>query len=426
MEQGTTGLGEGVARARERKSAPTAIYSVELEVFEGPLDLLLHLVRKHELDILDIPISFVAEKYLEYLGVMRALDLEIAGDYLVMAATLAYLKSRELLPVEPRKGEDGEATEEEGEDPREALIRRLLEYERFKQAAAELDALPISGRDVFARGSEIEAPPIDPGLAPVSLFSLAEAYYRVLTRAKVKSTHDVTIEAVTVSQRIQQLTLMLDERPAFDFEDLFLGRTWSSEKELRMMLVVTLMSVLEMVKLGVAGVQQPQDSTTIRIYRRATVEEAHQLIRDYDEDLSFGAPPPKDEAAAKPAAPAIDPDVAEEAALLAEALAAVQEPEEAVDRYESEADEPAANDEAPEGASPARELTEAEDAEARELAALEAELAALEAQEAAARAAGTQDPSEPNDTGGLFLNTEGGLGERALVGPDDAPEEDEP
>lgn len=405
MEQGTEGLGEGVARVRERRTAPAAIYSVELSVFEGPLDLLLHLVRKHELDILDIPISFVAEKYLEYLDVMRQLDLEIAGDYLVMAATLAYLKSRELLPVEPRKGEDGESSEEEGEDPREALIRRLLEYERFKQAAAELDALPVSGRDVFARGADIEAPPIDPGLAPVSLFSLAEAYYRVLTRAKVKSTHDVTIEPVTVSQRIQQLTLMLDERPAFDFEDLFLGRTWSSEKELRMMLVVTLMSVLEMVKLGVAGVQQPQDSTVIRIYRRTTVEEAHLLIRDYDEDLSFGAPPPKDGASGDAKARVeVDPDVAEEAALLAEALAAVQEPEEEVVRYDGEPEGPAANDETD---------------------------TAHEAGSDAPTDESTVEPPEApidpvRDAGGLFLNTEGGLGELHVVDPDDASEEGEP
>jgi len=350
MEQGSTGLGEGAPRARERKGPTSPVYSVELEVFEGPLDLLLHLVRKHELDILDIPIAFVAEKYLAYLDVMRQLDLEIAGDYLVMAATLAYLKSRELLPPEPRAGEAGQSEEDEGEDPREALIRRLVEYERFKQAAAELDSLPMSGRDVFARGAELVMPPIDPGLAPVSLFNLAEAYYRVLTRAKVKSTHDVQIEAVTVAQRIKQLALILDEKPHFEFEELFLGRTWNSERELRAMLVVTLMSILEMVKLGVAGVQQPHDTPNIRIYRRATAEQTQQALADYDEDASFGAPPPKaDDAAPAPATPARPPseaelDAVEEAALLAEALASVQEPEEPVLGYDEEDEGVAAND----------------------------------------------------------------------------------
>ncbi|MCY1006422.1 segregation/condensation protein A [Nannocystis pusilla] len=352
MEQGSTGLGEGGPRPRERKGAASPIYSVELEVFEGPLDLLLHLVRKHELDILDIPISFVAEKYLAYLDVMRQLDLEIAGDYLVMAATLAYLKSRELLPPEPRAGEAGQSEEEEGEDPREALIRRLVEYERFKQAAAELDSLPVSGRDVFARGAELVMPPIDPGLAPVSLFNLAEAYYRVLTRAKVKSTHEVQIEAVTVAQRIKQLALILDEKPHFEFEELFLNRTWNSERELRAMLVVTLMSILEMVKLGVAGVQQPVDSTAIRIYRRASAQETQQALADYDEDASFGAPKPKEGESPAPSAPKrpseAELDAVEEAALLAEALASVQEPEEPVVGYSDEGENVAANDPASE------------------------------------------------------------------------------
>ena len=312
MEQGSESLA-GEARGR------AAIYSVELEVFEGPLDLLLHLVRRHELDILDIPIAFVAVKYLEYLDLMRSLDLEVAGDYLVMAATLAWLKSRELLPAEPRAGEEAGADDEEGEDPRQALIRRLVEYERFKSAAAELDAMPVSGRDVFARGADIDVPPMDPGLAPVTLFRLAEAYYRVLTRAKIQKSHEVTIEPVTVAQRMQQLTLMLEQRQEFEFEGLFLGRTWSSEAELRSMLVVTLMSVLELVKLGVAKVQQVPDTDAIRVYRLVAADEALRLIETYDEEQSFGAPVD----AGPPAPTEAELDAAEANTLLAEALAGV-------------------------------------------------------------------------------------------------------
>jgi segregation and condensation protein A len=300
-----------------------AIYSVALELFEGPLDLLLHLVRRHELDILDIPIAFVAEKYLEYLDLMRSLDLEIAGDYLVMAATLAWLKSRELLPSQPSE-EQAAGEDEEGEDPREALIRRLVEYERFKSAASELDALPVAGRDVFARGADIEVPPMDPGLTPVTLFRLAEAYYRVLTRAKIAKSHDVTIEAVTVAQRMQQLTLMLDTQQEFEFEALFLARTWSSERELRGMLVVTLMSVLELVKLGVARVQQVPDTTAIRVYRLVASEEAHRLVENYDEEQSFGAPVPD----GPPAPSEAELDALEEQKLLAEALAGLSGEEE--------------------------------------------------------------------------------------------------
>ncbi|MCA9694605.1 MAG: segregation/condensation protein A, partial [Myxococcales bacterium] len=255
-------------------------YFVNLGVFEGPLDLLLHLVRRHELDILDIPISFICEKYLEYLEFMRALDLEIAGDYLVMAATLAYLKSRELLPSEPEEVEE-ENEEGEVEDPREALIRRLLEYEKFKAAAHDLDALPVTGRDIFERGHEVARPDIDPGLAPISLFRLAEAYQRVLSRAKIRKSHEVTLEPISVPQRMQQLTLLLDRQGSFDFEALFLERTWSSEHELRSMLVVTLMSLLELAKIGVIHVQQMGEEAAIRISRRLDAVSARAALRDF-------------------------------------------------------------------------------------------------------------------------------------------------
>ena len=167
-------------------------YAVSLDMFEGPLDLLLHLVRRHELDILDIPIAFVTEKYIEYIGFARSLDIEIAGEYLLMAATLAFLKSRELLP--PVAGEDEEAEDEQdGVDPREELIRRLIEYERFREAGDELGSRPLFGRDVFPRGGDPDIPLPDRGLAPVTLFRLAEAYNRVLDRAKVREDHEVVI-----------------------------------------------------------------------------------------------------------------------------------------------------------------------------------------------------------------------------------------
>ncbi|MCA9661798.1 MAG: segregation/condensation protein A, partial [Myxococcales bacterium] len=264
------------------------VYAVELPIFEGPLDLLLHLVRRHELDILDIPIAFVTEKYLEYLEVMRALDIEIAGDYLVMAATLAYLKSRELVPQQDAEEEESDGEDEDGEDPREALIRRLIEYERFRAAGRELNEMPVAGRDVFTRGGSIDLPPLDPGMAPVTLFRLAEAYARVLQRAKISKSHEVVIERVTVRQRMEQLSLLLEERGDVEFDSLFLEREWSSVLELRQMLVVTLMSVLELVKLGIIGVQQPTDTATIRLLRRASYAAAMQALTGYDEDASFG------------------------------------------------------------------------------------------------------------------------------------------
>jgi segregation and condensation protein A len=267
-------------------------YAITLDVFEGPLDLLLHLVRRHELDILDIPISFVAEKYIEYITLARSLDIEVAGDYLLMAATLAYLKSRELLPVSP-VDEVETFEEEDGVDPREELIRRLIEYERFRDAGLDLANRPLTGRDVFPRGGDLSIQPPEAGLAPVTLFRLAEAYNRVLDRAKIREDHEVVLEPITVRTRMHQLSLMLTEQPRIGFEDLFLKQVWSSERELRQMLVVTLMSVLEMVKLGVLGVYQAQGSDTISLERAVEIDRMHHVIDEFrEEDDVMGAPPP--------------------------------------------------------------------------------------------------------------------------------------
>ncbi len=258
-------------------------YAVSLEVFEGPLDLLLHLVRRHELDILDIPIKFIASKYIEYISFARALDIEVAGEYLVMAATLAFLKSRELLPVVAEEELEAD-DEDEGVDPREELIRRLIEYERFRNAGEDLHARPLAGRDVFSRGATLAIETPDPGLAPVTLFKLAEAYNRILDRAMIKQEHEVVIERVTVRQRMLQLSSMLRTRSKVSFESLFLGQTWASETELRQMLVVTLMSVLEMCKLGIMGVHQAQGSDTLNLERAMAVDEMLEAVEIFREN----------------------------------------------------------------------------------------------------------------------------------------------
>lgn len=262
-------------------------YFVALDCFEGPLDLLLHLVRRHELDILDIPIAFVCQKYVEYLEFARALDLDVAGEYLVMAATLAYIKSRGLLPADSEEQKDEELVEEE--DPREQLIHRLLAYQTYRKAADDLDAQPIAGRDTFTRGMEPEVPLTDPELAPITLFRLAEAYHRILGRAKIHKQHEVVRERVSVADRMRQLTLMFHSEPSINFEKLFTERTWSSKEELRSMLVVTLMSVLEMVKLGLVKVHQLSGSQEILLERGTDMACADTMIRDYDEESEFGS-----------------------------------------------------------------------------------------------------------------------------------------
>jgi segregation and condensation protein A len=241
-------------------------YSVHLDVFEGPLDLLLHLVKKHELDIFDIPISFVTSKYLEYLEMMSALNLDVAGEYLLMAATLAYIKSRELLPPDKVEdlGEEGDGDEEI--DPRQELIRRLLEYQKYKDAAGHLGGRPVMGRNVWTRGGESEqvvADNVDPdALAPLAEFpvlKLVAALDRVLSQAKVKLSHDVSIERLSVSDRINELTDRIRIEGTFSFRSCF---SFLMEEvtlaEAKHEAVVTFLAILEMAKLGIVELSQPE------------------------------------------------------------------------------------------------------------------------------------------------------------------------
>ena len=245
-------------------------YQVALDVFEGPLDLLLHLVKKHELSILDIPIAFVTEKYLEYLDAMAGLDIDVAGEYLLMAATLCHIKSRELLPTpEPLEDEDGEAGDgEEAEvDPRADLIRRLLEYQKYKEAAQQLGQQPVVGRNVWSRGAAVEdavGDGVDPDaiapLAPFPVHKLIEAFDRVMQQAKLKVSHDVMIDRLSVSQKISELTDRLEAEGRFTFSSMFSFLRDGVPRalaEIRHEAVVTFLAVLEMAKLRLIALSQP-------------------------------------------------------------------------------------------------------------------------------------------------------------------------
>jgi segregation and condensation protein A len=255
-------------------------YSVALDVFEGPLDLLLHLVKKHELSILDIPISFVTEKYLEYLDAMTGLDIDVAGEYLVMAATLCHIKSRELLPSPEPLEEDAEALEagDEAEiDPRADLIKRLLEYQKYKEAADKLGERPVVGRNVWSRGTAAEdavGDGVDPDaiapLAPFPVHKLIEAFDRVMRQAKVKVAHNVLIDRLSVSQKIQELTDRLEAEGRFSFTSMFSflrdGIERTSE-EIKHEAVVTFLALLEMGKLRLLRLSQLESEGEIYIER---------------------------------------------------------------------------------------------------------------------------------------------------------------
>ena len=230
-------------------------YTVKLEVFEGPLDLLLHLIKKNELNITDIPIALITEQYLEYLKLMKVLNLDVAGEYLLMASTLLHIKSKMLLPV------SSEEAEEEGEDPRAELIRRLLEYQRYKEAGGDLERRPMLDRDVFIRSIPVETEePQEEERVEVTLFELLEVFRKVLERAKKETFHDVTLEAITLEERIEEiLSLLQREKRSMAFHTLF------PEQASRKMIVVTFLAILELVKMKAVRVFQVAPFETIRI-----------------------------------------------------------------------------------------------------------------------------------------------------------------
>jgi segregation and condensation protein A len=245
-----------------------AAWSVKLSHFEGPLDLLLHLCQKHELDILDIPISFVTEKYLEYLAVMELMQLDVAAEYLVMAATLAHIKSKMLLPAPP-PGQEDEVDPEDEIDPREALIRRLLEYQKYKDAGEQLAARGVAGRDVFLRGAPVEAAASMelPPLAEIPIFALVDAFQRVLDRSKVKLSHDVVADRISLSDRITELSDLLTVRKRLNFEEIFDGLAS------RFDLVITFLALLEMTKLRMTRLLQSEPLGPLYIELAAAGEE---------------------------------------------------------------------------------------------------------------------------------------------------------
>ncbi len=231
-------------------------YRIELPFFEGPLDLLLHLVKSHELNILDIPIGFITEKYLEYISLMRSLQLDVAAEYLLMAATLAHIKSRMLVPTPTPM--EGESAEEEL-DPRMELVRRLLEYQRYKEAAELLVGRTMLSRDVFLRGSALPDAQGEAPLAEMEMWRLLEAFKAVLERSKFDIAHEVTVDRISVTERIGELSDLFSLRREVVFEDLFAGQRTRYE------VVVTFLAILEMTRLRMLRLYQAAPGTTIHI-----------------------------------------------------------------------------------------------------------------------------------------------------------------
>lgn len=233
-------------------------YKVKLEVFEGPLDLLLYLIKRDEVDIYDIPIEHITTQYLEYIEAYRELDLDIAGEFVVMAATLIYIKSRSLLPVDQRPVEDVEE-----EDPRFELVRQLLEYKKFKDVAVHLSEREALQSTIFGRIPETPDLSGERPMAEVSIFDLINAFQKVLKKnaSRRSGPREIYEESFTVSDKIEFVLRLTSERRGMRFTDLFTEATSRTE------IVVTFLALLELVRLKHIRVAQPEPFAEIELER---------------------------------------------------------------------------------------------------------------------------------------------------------------
>ncbi|MBI3604624.1 MAG: segregation/condensation protein A [Nitrospirae bacterium] len=231
-------------------------YSVKLDVFEGPLDLLLHLIKKHQLNIYDIPIALITRQYLEYLELMKTLNLSIAGDFLVIAATLIHIKSKMLLPPE----ENPNPEEDEG-DPREELVTRLLEYKKFKEASGHFEERESFWVEVFRRRAPEESDPVNEEFVftDLNLFDLVDALQKVIIRLPEKSILEITQDNLSVADRINSLLEFLENKESASFFELF------ERDQTRGMVVVTFLALLELCRLRLVQIQQVEELGAIRI-----------------------------------------------------------------------------------------------------------------------------------------------------------------
>lgn len=251
-------------------------YHIRLPVFDGPLDLLLYLIRKHRIDIYDIPIALITDEYLRYIEHMQDLDIDVAGDFLVMAATLMHIKSQMLLP-RPEEDED-----EEGEDPRAELVRMLLEYQSIKEAARQLGERALLNRDVFTHKPHPDdlPDPEDPGIADVDLVVFLKAFRKVLER-KPMDAHKVRNETFHVRDRILDLAERLQRTERLTFDEIF----ETDQQRSRPWLIVTFLAILELVRMKMLKITQAETGSDIHITPQPTLSSEAIDLQHVD---SFG------------------------------------------------------------------------------------------------------------------------------------------
>ncbi len=280
--------GEPITELPRDLYIPPDALQVFLEAFEGPLDLLLYLIRKQNLDILDIPIAEITRQYMQYIEVMQDLQLELAGEYLLMAAMLAEIKSRMLLP------RMNTAEGEEEEDPRAELVRRLQEYERFKKAAEDLDKLPRLERDALLATAELVERKVVKAVPQVTLKEMLLAFKDVLARAEMFAHHHVTRERLSVRQRMSDVLSTLREETFVEFVRLF------RPEEGRMGVTVTFIAILELMKEGLIDIVQAEPYAPIHVRpassaRKGEVVESASSDADAENEAALAQPALPDE-----------------------------------------------------------------------------------------------------------------------------------
>ena len=263
--------------------------NLKLQAFEGPLDLLVHLIKKNKMNVYDIQISVVTKQYLDYLNLMQELNLDLASEFLVMAATLIHIKSKMLLP----RPETASGDPEDAEDPRDALVRRLLEHQHFKAAAEMLHEKELLRGAQWGRPDsrieEIAGDEYEPEIE-VDLFSLLSAFKQVLERARERPPVLLPPEEVSIESRIEELLERLSETEACGFEDLFESDATRGD------MIVTFLAMLEMIRLKLIRVFQQGGMGAIRVYKRARPTDAPHPIHDPEDEYKAHHPvPPKDE-----------------------------------------------------------------------------------------------------------------------------------
>jgi len=248
-------------------------YRCNIEIFEGPLDLLLHLIKEQKMDIHDIAIATITRQYMDHIDLMEDLNLEVAGEYLIMAAELTRIKSKVLLPVQEQELEEGE----EGQDPRAELMRRLQEYQRYKEAAFELRVREHDRQQVFVRGGDvlIDEDSGEEMIQEASAFDLLNAFQNILKSKEFKKDYEVKVSVFSVSDRLTHILEILNAAKSITFDSLFTVLNTRQE------LVVTFLALLETMRLKLVRIQQTKRFDTIRLYLAADDETQAQILEQY-------------------------------------------------------------------------------------------------------------------------------------------------